>query len=331
MKRWLLQQLAGRRHRHRPANAKPWLLITYNGLGDMLMTLPVINAFTGSGIALQVLAHPRNAGVLQGHPAIERLWVADANKARAHRQPDWPSDAYEKVIYLGERLSFHPLMNLQQLRCQELLSLPFKAHQVQQKALDPLALKLVDGYLGDASEAHFASRMASVLAPLGLTSGHPGLPFTPPAKRLTAGTWLLNPCGSQEGNTMPASLIARLLSRLPGPVAAYNNPGNQQLLAPWQQQIQWLTSPTVADAAGWLLASTGLISTDTGIGHLACSLDVPTLIVRRDEHWRACCDPLWGTHKVVVAHSDRDLSAVSDRALGEAMHWLQAQRWQVAQ
>lgn len=59
------------------------LIITYDALGDMIMTVPLFNAIKEQKPSwkLHILTSPRNSDILKPHKNIEKIWSIDINKS----------------------------------------------------------------------------------------------------------------------------------------------------------------------------------------------------------------------------------------------------------
>lgn len=337
MKSWLKYQLlrlaSWRRHRHsaeQGSSQQRLLIIPYNALGDMAMTLPLLARLRHQRPELQIdlLASPRNAELLQGYPGLNAIHCIDINAkgfAAARRWRQWrKGQEWHTVLYLGERASFITQWRLQQLPCQQLWSLPCKRKGLPIAPIN----RLFDRLVGDGDQPHFARRMASCAREFGCLADDNSLDFrlhlaAPPKPLSSARTVvLINPQGSQSGNTMSEQQCSALVAgcRAAGWQPALFAHSMALLSTAQQQQVLSLPSPSIRDAVGWLKTVVDLvITTDTAIGHLACAEQRPTIILRRNEQWRADCDPLCGNPVVLFPdESPGALANIANTAIIEA-------------
>lgn len=330
MKRWLRHQLlrlvSWRRHWHSANREYPQqrlLIIPYNALGDMAMTLPLLARLRHQRPDLQIdlLASPRNADLLKDYPGLNAIHRIDINAkgfAAARRWRQWrKGKAWHTILYLGERATFITQWRLQQLPCQQLWALPCKRKGLPTAAIN----RLFDRLVGDGAEPHFARRMASCAQNFSSHGDDAALDFqlhlAPVPKDLASSraVVLINPQGSQSGNTMSEQQCSALVD---GCSAAGWQPALFEhcmafLSTAQRHQVFSLPSPSVRDAIGWLHAVDLVITTDTAIGHLACAEQRPTIILRRNEQWRADCDPLCGNP--IVLFPSESPGSLSDIAI----------------
>ena len=315
---------------------KKILLIPYDALGDVIMTVPLLNAIYDQfpNLQIEVISSPRSDTILMEHPAIAKVWKVDIN------QPFFKLDMNAKyilkrlyqehfhtMIYLGERLNSSTLWRLSHIKAYNRFSLPFSEQTCLNKGIDPLKQKIFDKYIGidQDKETHFCRRMLSILPDLGMqipTNIDLSLriqniqTYSNTYKLPTDGPHLLfNPAGSQEGNTLSHEQIENIIDKLSSKynICIFDTPQNRELVQIMQKKILWLSSKTILQAAKWITQMNIILTTDTSIGHLSVALEKPTYIMRSNEKWRNCCDPLSPYAFVIRGHSDdiKDLSVDS--------------------
>lgn len=175
---------------------------------------------------------------------------------------------------------------------------------------------LFDKYIGKNSdnEVHFCHRMLSILPDLNLkiptkldfslflpNDIPENIPFL---KKFPV--VLFNPLGSQKGNSLSieqSKLAIKQLSANHITVCLFNTLENKKLLKNIPN-IYWLSSDNILEAAKWINTIDGVLTTDTGIGHLAVALKKPVTIMRSNEKWRDCCNPLSEITTIVYSKSD---------------------------
>lgn len=331
--KWSIYFIGKPRFSASKASAKPRvLLIPYNAIGDMVMTAPLFSALKQSfpDWQLEVLCSSRNHEIIRYHPAVSRCWLLDLGlkPQRALAQHRVRKTLYEqhfdKVVYLGERSNWVELWRINRLAAKGKFSLPYLQETLAKK-IDPFALNIFDGVVGkDKHQApHFTRRMMSILSDLEAKEPEQlafnlNLPRVHDQDRsLPSGIKLLfNPCGSQTGNTLSDEQTSAILTGLESlgiQVCVFDLPENRAKLAAYAHEecVHYIRSSSISDAGDWLREMALVLTTDTSMGHIAAALEVPTLIMRADEQWRANCDPISDFATMLVAQPQGTIQTIT--------------------
>lgn len=309
------------------------LIVTYDAIGDMVMTIPLINAIHKKqpNWQLELLSSPRSFPLIQYHPALQHIWSLDINrpfgkldnKGKKQLKILYKQE-FDILIYLGERISSATLWRLSNITAIERLSLPFTEKKCRHKGIDPLQSRLFDRYIGlsNEEETHFCHRMLSILPDLQITpsteidlslylpkTNLPNIPF-PSGNRHV----LFNPTGSQDGNTLAFNQVNEIipkLTKLSLSIFMFDTTENRKIVND-NQEIYWLPSANILVAAQWLTKMDLTLTTDTSIGHISVAQSRPTIIMRSNEQWRDCCDPISKNVQMLRAESEDIKSLSSD-------------------
>ncbi|WP_115719028.1 glycosyltransferase family 9 protein [Gallaecimonas mangrovi] len=328
-KLWLVSRARKQRLQQVIPNSRKLLIIPLHGLGDLAMTLPLLAALRNNrpDLEIDLLVSPRNAGLVADYPGLNRLIFAEINTKGKLADRQWRDlcgkGPWETVLYIGERAKTLVQVRLQQLPAKEIWALPCETKGIHDTEINAL----LDRVVGNGKEPHYARRMASVMSAFGIKQCDPldfkmHLDENPKSFQYAGPVVLINPVGSQTGNTMGEEQISELVIEFlknGWHIVAYEQCVrllNKDLKA----KITSLSSETIADAVGWLNAADIVLTTDTGIGHLSCAAERPTVILRQNEQWRANCDPLCGKPTVLYPEqSPGTLSQIPASVIVEAL------------
>ena len=291
------------------------LIIPYDALGDLVMTIPLFNALhkTYPSWQLEVLCSPRSYSIIEHHPAIHHIYTLDINtsffkfnqQAKQELKKMYNQD-FDILIYLGERLNSSTLWRLSNIKATKRFSLPYTKEVYRKKGFNPLKIHLFDQYIGtdNKKEIHFTKRMLSILPDLNIQPPQkidfslylPSIKLPSLTFSLKHPSILFNPVGSQEGNTLTQKqsyTIINKLQELSFSIYIFDTPNNRQLIKDQNNSLlKWLPSPDIIIASKWIEMLDIVLTTDTSIGHIAAALLKKTIIMRNDESWRDCCDPI---------------------------------------
>jgi ADP-heptose:LPS heptosyltransferase len=309
------------------------LFIPYDSLGDMAMTVPIFNAIMKAhpNWQLDVLCTPRSFSIIENHPAIKKFYKLDINVSFLKEDDKYKyqiqqlyKENFDLLIYLGERISSASLWRISKIKALQRLSLPFLDSEIHKKGINPLGIGLFDRYIGKSKEKekHFCLRMLSILDDLPISpstiidlSLHmPQIALPKSILPLEGHKILFNPTGSQIGNTLSSKQISEIieqLSDLSFILCLFDTDDNQKLI-PDNLKLIWLPCKDIIMASSWLECMDLILTTDTSIGHIAASKNLSTIVMRSNESWRDCCNPLSSSVTMLQGKND-DIKALSTK------------------
>ncbi|MCL1124692.1 glycosyltransferase family 9 protein [Shewanella surugensis] len=314
-------------------NKKRILFVTYDAIGDMLLTLPIFSAMKQSypDYDIEVLCHQRNVQVLEKYPFVDRIWCWNINAKLFRNRYDQKKrqELYDRpfseVIFIAEKCNFRTLFRLQQFNTHRLLSLPYYSAGKNNKLVTKEVYdSLFDGLVGKSKDVipHFALRMFSSISYFCLNDSEniDFYPYLPDCNVKYKGdksacSVLFNPAGTQPGNTLShdkSIWVVNTLTRLKCNVFVFDLPKQRDLLEGGgiESKVTFIQSSHIGEGAKVLQQMDFVVTTDTAIGHLSSAFKKPTLILREDQLWRAMCDPLVNTTKVLVSEVAEDINTV---------------------
>ncbi|WP_298774908.1 glycosyltransferase family 9 protein [uncultured Shewanella sp.] len=343
----LKYQCFRRKKRSSIALSKPRILvIPYDAIGDMLLTLPVFSAIKKAhpDWDIEVLCHERSVKVLAQYPFVDRLWCWNINAKLFRNRYDQKkreelyTRSFTKIIYLAEKCNFRSLFRLQQFTTGKLLTLPYYSLKTDPKKRieEAVFYSLFDGVVGKnhQQEPHFALRMFSSVSQ-GAEYVKEEMDFSPyiPVVELdytfnsSKPAVLFNPAGTQPGNTLSekkSAWIVNTLVKLGCQVFVFDLPSQTKLFIQenLKAQVTFMPSAHIYEGAQIIRMMDFIVTTDTSIGHLSSALLKPALILREDQIWRARCDPLAITTKVLVSDNPDDINTVDNDLIIQAIESL---------
>jgi lipopolysaccharide heptosyltransferase I len=275
------------------------LIVRLSSMGDIVHALPLAANARAGGATVGWLTDRQYGGLLEGNPALARVFLADTRGWR--RNPFSPAHWREIARLRRSLRDFAPdaTVDVQGLWKSALLARLAGAPVVSFSAVarrEPTSSVLVSTAVGLPRGAlHVVAQNSSLLAPLGL----PGAPTAPDARYLLAGESpaadaflatlpapfaLYHPGASRAGKTWPVEKYAELASRLqldPGlfPVVSWG-PGDEDRAALLGARLTKAPKIPPLDFRGLarVIARASLfVAGDTGPVHLADALGIPAL------------------------------------------------------
>jgi heptosyltransferase III len=269
--------------------ARAALAIHPGALGDVLLAIPALRALRADG-SVALAAQPRIAALLLALDVVDAAVAFDALGLDALfaddtvRQPRLP--AVERVVsWFGSREpSF--VRRLAALVPGAIVAPSVRpGRPVWQHLLDTVG----------ASPAGWCAPVAAPaeMRALGLAARHRAGGEGPPP-------WLLvHPGAGSPAKRWPAEAFARVITALAAGarmnVVVHQGPADAGAAAALRRHVGdgvvWLVEPTLPELAGVLAEAAAFVGNDSGVGHLAAALGVPSVVLFDARHldWR----PWW--------------------------------------
>lgn len=290
------------------------LLVTLSNIGDLVMTTPLLEALHLSypEHLIDVVADPRSSELVRPCPYLGRLmhrekkagWRGSWSLVRTLRE-----QAYDVAVDL--RTAFLTLL----IRCGERgikrrASAP-GAHAVQHHFT---ALRPILGPHAEIPPARLWLDAAAQRAADGLLAGLSG------ERRL-----VVAPGANWPGKIWPVEHYAALIEALCGVFdsvivvgsTADRALGDRLAAATVLPLVNLAGATTLLEAAACMAAAGAFVGNDSGLGHMAAALDVPTLTVfgpGRPERYRP-----WGARATVVLAPNEDLDALEPPVVAQVL------------
>lgn len=290
------------------------LLVTLSNIGDLVMTTPLLEALHLSypEHLIDVVADPRSSELVMPCPYLGRLIHKD-KKAGWHGS--WAllrtlrEQSYDVAVDL--RTAFLTLL----IRCGQRgikrRGSAAGAHAVEHHFT---ALRPILGPHAEIPPARLWLDEAARRAADGLLSGLPG------ERRLAVA-----PGANWPGKIWPVEHYAALIEQLSGAVDSVIVVGSNADRALGDRLAAVAALPlvnlagatTLLEAAACMAAARAFVGNDSGLGHMAAALAVPTLTVfgpGRPERYRP-----WGKRAAVVLAPNEDLGALKPAVVAQVL------------
>jgi lipopolysaccharide heptosyltransferase I len=285
-------------------------LIKLSSLGDVVHALPVAATLRAARPAARLawIVERREAAVLQGHPALDEIIVADTRGWRRARGAAALAAAAREALALRRRLAwerFDVTLDLQGLLKSGLIAAacraPVRVGFDRRASREPLATLFGNRHVQPPPSArHVVERYLALLAPLGIAERRLefALPIVP-ASEAAMEDWLagqglkpqrrlvvLNPGAGRADKRWPVEHFAALASRLAQEAAAH-------VVVAWGPGEELAARAIVAGSASagprallaprtdlpaliaLLRRASVMVAADTGPLHLAAALGTP--------------------------------------------------------
>jgi len=300
------------------------LVITYDAIGDMVMTTPVLEClkkvFPDS--EMDILCSPRNADIIRYCDDISDIFSLNLNTGKS--VSEWKvitqlrNRCYEKVINLFDEVGALGLAKMASLS-EKIYSLPivYKNDQ-QQKILAKCRGSFF--FSGKTDVKSFTEQQLSVLSlfDASIPTSYQYKTCIPEAVEkealnrlnLDKGEGVLfNPVGSRESNSLSEQdiyslLMALLRSYSRVMVFPYGAMGrvlaaNKEIAD--NERLKVVRDHGILDVAITVKYADRILTTDTALVHLAIACKCPVTIIKSRSKWDRYFDPPYGDFSIVEA------------------------------
>jgi ADP-heptose:LPS heptosyltransferase len=302
-----------------PKHAKKILLVSYDAIGDIILSVPTMKALRAyfTDARFDVVCSPRNALLVEHYRIFDHIYVLSLNeKLSIFGRTMWRKlkqirqNNYDAVINIFDEPNVFAMAKILRLtdRSGILYSLPLRYKDTAQQKL--LHRQRLFQRAKQIDEMYFGERMASIQQVLGITlKVDTTLTFPFPSSKVSTISEqhfnvLFNPAGSQPNNKLSTQSIQQILEILSRQANVclhlFNNTAQD---VTFLGQCTRHKTANIIDAAGILQHMDLVISTDTSIAHIALAANKPLVVIRNSEMWRNSFDPRQGDYQVIKSPS----------------------------
>lgn len=320
------------------------LIVTYDAIGDMVMTTPVLEhlSLIFSDSKIDVLCSHRNAAIIRHCDYISELFALDLNSGKSFNE--WRTLAklrkrrYQRVINLFDEADALALAKISSISTAvDSLPIIYKNRR-QQKTLGYIGGHF--RFSGENTPPNFTSRIFGILHHFKLSIPEsftyrvciPDKLEYEIVKKLglhNGGGILFNPVGSRRENSLSEKMTYNLLTALlkqyfrvmvfPYGLMANVLKKHTDLVS--NERLAIIHDQGILDVAVTVKHAAEVLTTDTALVHLAIACERPVTIIKSRSEWDTLFDPPYGDYSIVPAVCNNFLSGFKVDEVIKKLRW----------